>query len=161
MKIFITRVKFHVIMWDHVSFDSNNPMGHVTGQKSKLSKKVNKSNLNSNSNYKSPFCPFCLFQNPFGIWSCDKKQSWSLFYKDQLWYSKFFKFTYKIWSNFEMIQMLKCTPNSNFKMEAEFENVSRSKVVEFEKLNNFHFWRFSTSLENLGVIWKIDSVAVL
>jgi len=71
---------------------------------------------------------------------------------DQLWYSKFFKFTYKIWSNFEMIQMLKCTPNSNFKMEAEFENVPRSKVVEFEKLNNFHFWRFSTSLENLGVI---------
>ena len=51
-----------------------------------------------------------------------------------------------------MIQMLKCTPNSNFKMEAEFENVSRSKVVEFEKLNNFHFWIFSTSLENLGVI---------
>ena len=50
-----------------------------------------------------------------------------------------------------MIQMLKCTPNSNFKMEAEFENISRSKVVEFEKLN-FHFWRFSTSLENLGVI---------
>jgi len=35
----------------------------------------------------------------------------------------FFKFTYKIWSNFEMIQILKCTPNSNFKMEAKFENV--------------------------------------
>jgi len=47
-----------------------------------------------------------------------------------------------------MIQMLKCTPNSNFKMEAEFENVHLSKVVEFEKLSNFHFWRFSTSLEN-------------
>ena len=88
--------------------------------------------MNSNSNYKSSFCPFCLFQNPFGIWGCDKKQSWSLCYKDQLWYSKFLKFTYKIWSNFEMIQMLKCTPNSNFKMEAEFENISRSKVVEFE-----------------------------
>ena len=51
-----------------------------------------------------------------------------------------------------MIQMLKCTPNSNFKMEAEFENIPRSKVVGFEKLNNFHFWRFSTSLENLRVI---------
>ena len=51
-----------------------------------------------------------------------------------------------------MIQMLKCTPNSNFKMEAEFENVPRRKVVEFEKLSNFHFWRFSTSLENLRVI---------
>ena len=25
--------------------------------------------------------------------------------------------------NFEMIQMLKCTPNSNFKIEAEFQNV--------------------------------------
>ena len=46
-------------------------------------------------------------------------------------------------------------------MEAEFENVPRSKVVEFEKLNNFHFWRFSTSLENLGVICKMDSVAIL
>ena len=60
-----------------------------------------------------------------------------------------------------MIQMLKCTPNSNFKMEAEFENVPRSKVVEFEKLNNFHFWRFSTSLENLRVLGKMDAVAVL
>ena len=38
-----------------------------------------------------------------------------------------------------MIQILKCTLNSNFKMEVEFENVPRSKVVEFEKLNNFHF----------------------
>ena len=101
-----TRVKFHVIMWDHVSFDSNNPNGPCYWSKIKVKvKKVNKSNLNSNSNYKSPFCPFCLFQNPFGIWGCDKKQSWSLFYKDQLWYSKFLKFTYKIWSNFEMIQM--------------------------------------------------------
>ena len=60
-----------------------------------------------------------------------------------------------------MIQMLKCTPNSNFKMEAEFENISRSKVVEFENLNNFHFWRFSTSLETLWVIWKMDAVAIL
>ena len=136
-------------------------MGHVTGQKSKLKQKVNKSNLNSNSNPKSPFCPFCLIQNPFGIWGWGKKQSWRLFYKDQLWYSKFFKFTYEIWSNFEMIQMLKCTPNSNFKMEAEFENVPWSKVVEFEKLSNFHIWRFSTSLENLLVIWKIDAVVNL
>ena len=79
-------------------------MGHVTGQHSNLSQKENKSNLNSTSNYKSPFCPFGLIQN------------------------------------------------SNFKMEAEFENVPRSKVVEFENLSNFHFWRFSTSLENLGVI---------
>ena len=63
--------------------------------------------------------------------------------------------------NFEMIQMLKCTPNSNFKMEAEFENVHLSKVVEFEKLRNFHFLRFSTSLEILGVICKMDSVAIL
>ena len=136
-------------------------MGHVTGKKSKLSKKVNKSNVNSNLNHKSHFCPFCLFQNPFGIWSCDKTQSWSLFYKDQLWYSKFWKFTYKIWSNFEMIQILKYTPNSNFKMEAEFENVSWSKVVEFEKLSNFHFWIFSSSLENLVVICKMNSVANL
>ena len=60
-----------------------------------------------------------------------------------------------------MIQMLKCTPNSNFKMEVEFENVPRSKVVEFEKLNNFHFWRFSSSLENFWVIWEMNAVAVL
>ena len=60
-----------------------------------------------------------------------------------------------------MVQILKCTPNSNFKMEAEFENVPRSKVVEFEKLSNFHFWRFSTSLEKLGVICKMNSVANL
>ena len=26
------------------------------------------------------------------------------------------------------------------------KNFPRSKVVGFEKLNNFHFWRFSTSL---------------
>ena len=99
-------------------------MGHVTGQKSKSKWKEDKSNLNSYSNYISHFCPFLLIQNPFGIWSFDKKQSWRLFYKDQLWYSKFFKFTYKVWSNFEMIQIFKCTPNLNFKMEAEFENVS-------------------------------------
>ena len=60
-----------------------------------------------------------------------------------------------------MIQILKCTPNSNFKMGAEFENVHSSKVVEIEKLSNFHCWRFSTSLENLGVICKMDSVAIL
>ena len=60
-----------------------------------------------------------------------------------------------------MIQILKCTPHSNLKMEAEFENVPRSKVVEFEKLSNFHFWRFSTSLEKLGVICKMNSVANL
>ena len=60
-----------------------------------------------------------------------------------------------------MIQMLKCTPNPNFKMEAEFENVHLSKVVELEKLSNFYFWRFSTSLENLGVICKMNSVAIL
>ena len=73
-------------------------------------------------NIKVLFAP-CLFQNPFGIWGCDKKQSWNLFYKDELWYLKFLNFTYKIWSNFEMIQMLKCTLNSNFKIEAKFENV--------------------------------------
>ena len=60
-----------------------------------------------------------------------------------------------------MIQMLKCTANSNLKMETEFENVQLSKVVEFEKLSNFHFWRFSTSLENLGVICKMNSMANL
>ena len=60
-----------------------------------------------------------------------------------------------------MIQMLKCTPNSNFKMEAEFENVPLSKVVELLILNNFYFWRFSTSLENLGLICKMNSVAIL
>ena len=60
-----------------------------------------------------------------------------------------------------MIQMLKFTPNSNFKMEAEFENVYLSKVVELEMLSNFYFWRFSTSLENLGVICKMNSVAIL
>ena len=48
-----------------------------------------------------------------------------------------------------MIQMLKCTLNSNFKMDVEFENIHLSKVVEFEKLSNFYFWRFSTSLEKL------------
>ena len=100
-------------------------MGHVTGKKkSKLKQKKDKSNLNSYLNYKSPFCPFWIFQNPFGIWGCDKKQSWSLSYEDQLWYTKFLKFTYKVWSNFEMIQIFKCTPNLNFEMEAEFENVS-------------------------------------
>ena len=51
-----------------------------------------------------------------------------------------------------MIQILKCTLNLNFKMEAEFENVHSSKVVEIEMLSNFYFWIFSTSLENLGVI---------
>ena len=60
-----------------------------------------------------------------------------------------------------MIQMLKCTTNSNFKMEAEFENVHLSKVVELEMLGNFYFLRFSTSLENLGVICKMNSVAIL
>ena len=75
-------------------------MGQVTGQNSNLRQKENKSNLNSTLYYKSHFCPFWIFQNPLGIWGCDKKQSWSLFYKDQLCYSKFFKFTYEIWSNF-------------------------------------------------------------
>ena len=60
-----------------------------------------------------------------------------------------------------MIQMPKCTPNSNFKMEAEFENVHLSKVVELLILNNFYFLRFSTSLENLGVICKMNSMAIL
>ena len=60
-----------------------------------------------------------------------------------------------------MIQMLKCTPNSNFKMEVEFENVHLSKVVELEMLSNFYFWRFSTSLEILQVICKMNSVAIL
>ena len=60
-----------------------------------------------------------------------------------------------------MIQMLKCTPNLNFRMEAEFENVHLSKVVELEMLSKFYFWRFSTSLENLGVICKMNSVAIL
>ena len=60
-----------------------------------------------------------------------------------------------------MIQMLKCTPNSNFKMVVEFENVHSSKVVELLILNNFYFWRFLTSLENLGVICKMNSVAIL
>ena len=58
-----------------------------------------------------------------------------------------------------MIQMLKCTPNSNFKMEAEFENVHSSKVVELEILSNFYFWRFSTSLENLN--FKTDGNSVI
>ena len=107
------------------------------------------------------FAPFYPFQNLFGIWGYGKKQSWSLSYEDQLWYTKFLKFTYKIWSNFEIIKMLKCTPNSNFKMEAEFENIPWSKVVELEKLSNFHFWRFSTSLEKLGVICKMNSMAIL
>ena len=60
-----------------------------------------------------------------------------------------------------MIKMLNCTPNPNFKMEAEFENVHLSKVVELEVLRNFYFWRFSTSLENLRVICKSNSMAVL
>jgi hypothetical protein len=33
---------------------------------------------------------------------------------------------------------------SHFKMEAEFENGFKSKVVGFEKLKNFCFWRFSS-----------------
>ena len=118
-------------------------MGHVTGQKSKLSKKVNKLNLNSNSNHKSPFCPFCLFQNPFGIWGCDKKQSWSLFYKDQLWYSKFLKFTYKIWSNFEMIQMLKFKfQNGSRIWKCSFKQSCRTwKVERLLFLQIFNFCR--------------------
>ena len=60
-----------------------------------------------------------------------------------------------------MIQMLKCTANSNLKMETEFENVHSSKVVELEILNNFYFWRFSTSVEILRVICKMNSVAIL
>ena len=72
-----------------------------------------------------------------------------------------------------MIQMLKCTPNSNFKMEAEFENVPRSKVVEFEKLNNFHFLeifnffrKFGSNLKNGSsgssvIISKIISTSLL
>ena len=51
-----------------------------------------------------------------------------------------------------MIQMLKCTPNSNLKMEAESKNVPLSKVVELLILNNFYFWRFLSCYENLGVI---------
>ena len=125
-------------------------LGHVTGQKSKLSQKVNKANLNSNSNYKSPFCPFCIFQNPCGIWGWGKKQSWRLFYVDQLWYSKFLKFTYKIWSNFKMIKMLKCTPNSNFKMEAEFENIPWSKIVEFKKVEQLSFLEIFNFFRKFG-----------
>ena len=60
-----------------------------------------------------------------------------------------------------MIQILKCTPNSNFKMEEEFENVHSRKVVELLILNNFYFWRFLSCYTNLGVICKINSVAIL
>jgi hypothetical protein len=42
--------------------------------------------------------------------------------------------------------------NSNFKMYAEFEKGQNMKSVDLEKLSNFYFWRFSTSLENFGVI---------
>ena len=37
-------------------------MGHVTGQKSKLKLKKDKSNLNSNLNYKVRFAPFGYFK---------------------------------------------------------------------------------------------------
>jgi hypothetical protein len=40
-------------------------------------------------------------------------------------------------------------------MEAEFENGFKSKVVGFEKLNNFCFWRFSSYYMILKVILKI------
>ena len=60
-----------------------------------------------------------------------------------------------------MIQMLTFTPNPNFKMEAEFENVHLSKVVELLILNNFYFWRFLSCYTDLGVICKINSVAIL
>ena len=49
-----------------------------------------------------------------------------------------------------MIQILKCTPNSNFKMEAKFENVPRSKVVEIEKLSNFHFLEIFNFFGKIG-----------
>jgi hypothetical protein len=50
--------------------------------------------------------------------------------------------------------------NSNFKIEAEFEKVFIEKVVGFEKLSNFCFYRFSTFIENLKVILNFLSVVV-
>ena len=103
----------------------------------------------------SPFCPFWLIQNPCGIRGWGKKQSLRLF----IWINFGIQSFSSLHIKFGVIfKWFKCTPNSNFKMEAEFENVPWSKVVEFEKLSNFHFWRFSTSLENLWVIWKINAV---
>ena len=49
-------------------------MGQVPGKNLNLRQKENKSNLNSTLNYKSPFCPFWIFQNPFGIWGCEKSK---------------------------------------------------------------------------------------
>ena len=137
-------------------------MGHVTGKKSKLSQKVNKSNLNSNSNYKGHFCPLCLILNPFGIWGCDKKQSWSLFNKDQLWYSKFWKFTYKIWSNFEMIQILKCTPNSNFN-GGKIRKYSLKQSCRVWKVKQLLFLEIFNFFRNFGsnLNFKTDGNSVI
>ena len=46
--------------------------------------------------------------------------------------------------------------NPNFKMQAESEIASYIKVVDLEILNNFYFWRFSYSIQNLKVILKIQ-----
>jgi hypothetical protein len=58
--------------------------------------------------------------------------------------------------------------NSHFKMEVEFENGFKRNVVGFEKLNNFCFWRFSSSYLILKVIlkiqrkrWRKETIAVL
>jgi hypothetical protein len=50
--------------------------------------------------------------------------------------------------------------NSNFKNYVEFEKGKNMKSVELEKLSNFYFWRFSTSLENLKVIFNSNTVAI-
>jgi hypothetical protein len=41
------------------------------------------------------------------------------------------------------------SPFSNFKIQAEFEDGSKSKVENLGKLSNFRFWRFSSCYMNL------------
>ena len=50
-------------------------------------------------------------------------------------------------------------PKFKFQNGGRIENVHLSKVVELEILNNFYFWRFSTSLENLN--FKTDGNSVI
>jgi hypothetical protein len=40
--------------------------------------------------------------------------------------------------------------NSNFKNYAEFEKGQNIKIVDLEKLSNFHIWRFSSCYVNCG-----------
>jgi hypothetical protein len=62
-----------------------------------------------------------------------------------------------IFSKIQKVSLL--ISNSNFKNYVEFGKGQNMKSVDLEKLSNFCFYRFSTSIENLKVIWKFLSVA--